>query len=807
MASDRIATSASSGNTHAHEADDEMDQIVGEEEKVLARVTRTIGQKRGVKRGQLIDYDAELLALRDQIRTARLEDIPPLIEEMERLQGVAARRAAVQEGNVDPSAPYFGRLVLEENDKRREVLIGRSTFLDPKTGVRIVDWRDAPVSRIYYRYDEGDDYEETFGDRDVEGEVLVRRALTIGQARLRRIGSPQGVFVKKGDGTWRRAGQSAVKLSGGQGQAMRPEKHHKPGKLGAGDPEVEREDKGLSEITALIDPRQFDIITKPTSGLVVIQGGAGSGKTTIGLHRLAYLAFQDAKRFRADKMLVVVFNDALVRYIGRVLPALGVEGVSVMTYEKWAAKLRKQHLSGLPTEYSEDTPGVVTRLKKHPVVLRLLEGLVANLEQEIDDAIADTGKRQEGGARVLRVWRATAGNAIGIRMTMLRSWLKKGEDGANEVGLEARHSVERTIERGLEKVDDVAQVWAELLTDLPRLQKAFAEQAPDAFTPSELSSAHAWCARRIPAAIEWRDDKADAERDRAEGEEVRDDGDEVVGVDGASENEVPTLDREDDAILLRLHQRLRGPLLAKRDRLEYEHIFVDETQDLSPLELAVVVDTTSKGKSITLAGDVAQKLYMDNGFSSWDAVLADLGLDHVQIEPLKLSYRSTFEILEFATDVLGPLRNEVSGEATRHGAPVELFRFTTSGEAVAFLGEALRDLARSEPLASIAIIARYPEQADEYFLGLKHAEVPNLRRIAEQDFPFRAGVDVTDVRQVKGLEFDYVILVDVNLSAFPEDDESRHLLHIAATRAAHQLWVTTTASPSMLVPEKLREQV
>jgi DNA helicase-2/ATP-dependent DNA helicase PcrA len=820
---DRIATSATSGDSPVAERDDEMERIVGEEEKVLARVIRTISQTRGIKRGQLVDYDAELLALRDQIRTARLEDIPPLIEEMERLQGVAARRAAVQEGTVDPSAPYFGRLVLEENDKLREVLIGRSTFLDPKTNVRIVDWRDAPVSRIYYRYDEGDDYEETFGDRDVEGEVMVRRALTIGQARLRRIGSPQGVFVKKTDGSWRRAGQSAVRLAGGQGQAMRPESHHAPksaadpadrgkksnGKLGAGDDLEEREDKSLSEITALIDPRQFDLITKPTSGLVVIQGGAGSGKTTIGLHRLAYLAFQDPKRFRADKMLVVVFNDALVRYIGRVLPALGVEGVPVMTYEKWASKLRKQHLPGLPSDYSEETPGVVTRLKKHPVVLRLLESLVGELERGIDEAIADTGKRLEGGARVLRMWRATEGEAIGMRMAVLRAWLNKGEDGANEVGLEARHAVERTIERGFEKVDDVAQTWAELLTDLPRLQKAFEAQAPDAFTASELTSAHAWCARRIPAAIQWRDDKQEEDRDRAEGEEARspEDGEDVVGVDGALEVEVPTLDREDDAILLRLHQRLRGPLSAKKDRLEYEHIFVDETQDLSPLELAVVVDTTSKGKSITLAGDVAQKLYMDNGFSSWDAVLADLKLDHVQIEPLKLSYRSTHEILEFATDVLGPLRNQVSGEATRHGAPVELFRFSTSGEAVAFLGEALRDLARAEPLASIAIIARYPEQADEYFLGLKHAEVPNLRRIAEQDFPFRAGVDVTDVRQVKGLEFDYVILVDVNFAAYPEDHESRHLLHIAATRAAHQLWVTTTATPSMLISEKLRDQV
>ena len=92
------------------------------------------------------------------------------------------------------------------------------------------------------------------------------------------------------------------------------------------------------------------------------------------------------------------------------------------------------------------------------------------------------------------------------------------------------------------------------------------------------------------------------------------------------------------------------------------------------------------------------------------------------------------------------------------------------------------------------------------FRGLRNAEVPNLRHVAEQDFPFKPGVDVTDVRQVKGLEFDYVVLVDCNSQTYREDDESRHLLHIAATRAAHQLWVTSTGTPAFIIPDKLREE-
>lgn len=798
MAGDGTATRTETTDTPGGARDEELERIVAEEEKVLSRVSRTLKQKRGGRRVPLVDYDAELLALRDQIRTARLEDVPPLIEEMERLQGVAQRRAKVSEGMVDPMAPYFGRLVLEENDRKREVLIGRSTYLDPKTGVRIVDWRDAPVSRIYYRYEEGDDYEETFGTREVEGEVLVRRSLSIGQGRLKRIGAPQGTFVRKADGSWRRAGASAGRLTGGQGVAMRPEKHHKPGQLGIRDDDAFiTEDKSLSEITALIDPAQFELITKPTSGLVVIQGGAGSGKTTIGLHRLAYLAFQDPKRFRADRMLVVVFNDALVRYIGRVLPALGVEGVPVMTYERWASKLREQHVPHLPKEYAEDTPSVVTRLKKHPVMLRLIDAYADGVARSIEETILDTAKKLEGGGKALRVWRATAKQAPGERSATLRQWLR-GEEG-KALELETRHAIERALDRADDRIEDIVGAWAELLTDKERLQQAFAAQAPEDLTPTEIGWAHAWCARRIPPAVSAREERLEAIRD---GESTKS---RVQGVDGEQEGEAPTLDREDDAILLRLHQRLKGPLRRKRDRLTYEHMFVDETQDLSPLELAVVLGTASEARSVTLAGDVAQKLYLDNGFTDWRSVLHQLELDHVEIEPLRLSYRSTYEILEFATEVLGPLRNQVEGVATRHGAPVEFFRFGTSGEAVAMLAEALRDLVRAEPLASVCVIARHPEQADLYFQGLQRAEVPNLRRIAEQDFPFRPGIDVTDVKQVKGLEFDYVVLVEANTANFPEEDEARHLMHIAATRAAHQLWVLSTGTPSMLIPEALRK--
>jgi len=185
-------------------------------------------------------------------------------------------------------------------------------------------------------------------------------------------------------------------------------------------------------------------------------------------------------------------------------------------------------------------------------------------------------------------------------------------------------------------------------------------------------------------------------------------------------------------------------------------------------------------------------------------VLGELGLSHVEVEPLMISYRSTAPILEFSRAVLGNLADDDAAKATRGGAPVELFRFSHTGDAVGYLAESLRALVHEEPLASVAVIARYPEHADLYHGGLSKAETPHLRRISDQDFPFRPGIDVTDVRQVKGLEFDYVVLVEVNEATYPDDDEARHLLHIGATRAAHQLWLLASERPSLLVPGPLR---
>jgi len=642
--------------------------------------------------------------------------------------------------------------------------------------------------------------------------------------------------VKTHDGRWLQVDDSA-RLHGGQGMAPRPENQRAPsGRLAIGGDGERRTDKHLPEIAAMIDPRQFELITRPSSGLVVIQGGAGSGKTTIGLHRLAYLSYQEPKRFKRDRMLVVVFNKALARYISGVLPALGVEGVPVVIYEEWVTKLRRDHFPLLPREAADETPAVVSKLKKSPAMLALIQKRVTAMASVVLETMLAAATEESDRELIRRAWKEASKFALAVRIEALVRWANNEKTLPQAV----RRGIQSASGKHARMAGDVIGAWSEMLTDQKLVREALDQHSPGEMSESELEQAYQWCARRCPQVVaEWdehldegtrpdKDEGEDKERERDRRSMEIDEpevettvevssglrpGEDNDGDDDDDDDIVPSdqptpIDHEDESLLLLLHHKLRGQLMSHKGRepLEYEHILVDEAQDLSPVELSVVLATTTQQRSITLAGDVAQRLHMDNGFRSWSDVMDQLGLSHVEIEPLKLAYRSTYEIIEFAHQALGRLAPEEMGKATRGGAPVELFRFSHSGDAVGFLAESLRDLARAEPRASVAIIARYPEQADLYYRGLANAEVPNVRRVADQDFPFKPGIDVTDVKQVKGLEFDYVVLVEVNSATFATNDEARHLMHIAATRAAHQLWLTCTGEPSQLIPQLLRER-
>jgi DNA helicase-2/ATP-dependent DNA helicase PcrA len=790
------------------------DDIPAEEEQLLARVRASLAAHapapaaRGSKSAEDVrraGYADEMVALRDEIGEARLEDVPQLVAQMERLQGVSLTRADLQTMLVDPASPYFGHLRLREEVRgrgavERDVLVGRATFVDAAARINIVDWRHAPISQLFYRYAEGSDYEERFGDRDVEGEIVARRIVTIEGGALTRVACPQGVWVRAGRNgnaaTWVRTDLPTYELAGGQGTATRPTHvalsaavaAPARGVLGAAPAGRQALDRHLPEIAALIDPRQFDVITA-REGVVVIQGGAGSGKTTVGLHRLAYLAHTFPEKFGPRRLAVVTHGAALAAYIGAVLPSLGTPGVQVVTFRHLAERGLAAEIPWLRARITDDAvPPAVTRVKSHPALLHELERLAA----------AYRGRGGKRGSRAaVELW-ADLLTDRGRLLALLRDAAEMPV-AERDVDEAHRHMVDRVaaiVARDPRDGDATAAAKEKRARKDKKRAPAAADPGPELHWTA-MGLQHKPGQRTVDSDLPEGIRRVEGDGDLvADGDDDADDDQNVrgaTGIDGLrTEDDEPLLDLDDVAILLRASQLVRGV------KHPFAHLFVDEAQDLSPMKLSVLIGRTPK-PSITLAGDTSQRLFLDNGFGDWRGVLGHLALAHVAVEPLRIAYRSTREIMEVARAAMGPLADPDPPEAPRSGAPVEAFRFPAAGAAVAFLAEALRDLAAREPRATVALLARHPEQADRTYEGLRRAEVPALRRVRAQEFAFRPGIEVTDVRQVKGLEFDYVVMLDVNASSYGRDDESRHLFHIGVTRAAYQLWLIITGDPSPLV--------
>ncbi|MBI1948417.1 MAG: ATP-binding domain-containing protein [Deltaproteobacteria bacterium] len=794
-------------------------RIVDDEIEMAARVGRRIAKslaERSAARGeeQRVRHDLDLIALRDEIGEARAEDVPALLAAMMRAAGVAKVEGPRAVGLVDAGVPYFGHLRLEEGARTRDVLIGKRGMIDREAGVVIVDWRDAPVSRLYYRYDEGDEYEEELGDRVIEGRVLARRTVTFEDGRLVRVRCPAGTFVRtqSDEQPWRRltSTRATPELKGGVGKAERaPKDGTRPSRarrtaLGLGDAHL-RADKHLPEITALIDAKQFDAMTAKDSGVVVLQGGAGSGKTTIALHRVAWLCFEHPQRFRPEHVAVVVAQPQLARYVERLLPALDVEGVRVQSWHGWAhaavertlgrGARRSTRRSGarmLDRRLLAEAAPEVARLKKHPV---MLDAARAQWRRSLD--------RLAEGVRTDVAGRAGAESALAaLAADALRTLSDVADAGARlkRTAGDASVAAARVLERFLEAERDVVAAWEELITDRDLLAGALL--GPHALEPEAFASALRATARQIE---EPNDLDVDDER-RTPIDAGEDDDDPIDAFDPC-----------DAALLLAIAIERHGGL-----PVSYHHVVVDEAQDLAAVELwpLLVASRDARGQaSMTLAGDVVQRVVFDNGWDDWASVEEQLGIQAHAVEPFKLAYRSTEEVVRFSRDVLGPLAPAQAPRAVRAGAPVELFVFSDVGEEIAFLAAELRSLMAREPVASVALLCRYPERARFYASMLMRAEVPRLRLVlgageggaapdaSGDDFSFSPGIDVSHVARAKGLEYDYVILAEVTDAMYPDQLAARHLLHIGATRAAHQLWLTSSRDgPSPLLPRALVDE-
>ena len=681
--------------------------LVEEEEELLRRVLAALRARRPAPRRGDPDLLGRLSELREQAVESTAKDLPTVFQEMGLVRAMIERPRL--DPLPDPGAPYFAHLRVRERDAVRDYCLGRATFVDLAAGVRIVDWRFAPVARLFYAYREGDAFEERFPGRLAEGVVEARRVVVVQGGRLTRVSTAAVTLTRGEGGRWSSSrGDRAASLGGGAGTAARP------GVLGVG--EGARGRAARPDVTALLDREQFEALSVEADDPLLVTGSAGSGKTTVALHRLARIAFEDPRRYPVSKLIVVVPELGLSRLSARLLEPLGLSKVAVRTLDGWSRGAFQSAFGVPPPRLTDETPPLVSRLKRHPALYGALRR-----RPRVADRRAPEG------------------------------WSKLRSD------------------------------LADLMSDRAFLAGVVAASGGDLpVTAIEETARHTRLQLASPLAAALRG--VDAERTVAlDGEPV----------DARTPDALAgTLDAEDLPLLLFLRawrSSARGRAMA--------HLVVDEAEDVSLFELFVLGWQLGEARSLTVAGDEGQQT--GAGFAGWPAMLSALGAERAATCRLATTYRCPVPVAAFAREVLGPLAPAEALQAGRPGVPVGRFDFPSDAHAHLFLAEAVRDLIEREPQASVAVVARGPEVARSLHRLL--ADMPEVRLVLDGAFSFRPGVDLTDVESVKGLEFDYVIVPDASAATYPATDEARRRLHVAVTRASHQLWVSAVGTPSPLI--------
>ena len=340
---------------------------------------------------------------------------------------------------------------------------------------------------------------------------------------------------------------------------------------------------------------------------------------------------------------------------------------------------------------TDETPPLVMRAKAHGAMLRIIDDRQAALAAWCRDAAGRPSSRARPTPRaVLAVWDGTSGPR------------RRARDRAGAVGARRRRWIprratrSRTSGRALRaRTRDVVGEWAALLTDREALGAGFARHAPGLFSPGQLDDIHRWCVAR---------------------DRLRTGGAPATTTTSRSRS-TPRTTR---CCCASTSASAAGSPTAARASLAYEHLMVDEVQDFSPLELAVLLDATIRAA----VGDAGGR------HRAGDRARARLlELDRAARLPRHRARARRAAARQLPVDARdrrrapstcwGRCMGDVRPVAPRAGAPVESFAFASAGECAEFLSHALKELVRNEPDASVALLARHPEQARALLRGAR----------------------------------------------------------------------------------------
>lgn len=598
-------------------------------------------------------------------------------------------------------SPYFARIDFQQEGEEApmQIYIGKFSFWNIRSPYEVFDWR-APIAGMYYEFEYGEAYYDAPVGR-VSGRIDCKRQYGIRRGRLEY------------------AFESSVSI---------------------GDEILQQElsrtssDK-MKDIVTTIQKEQNRLIRNETADTLIIQGVAGSGKTSIALHRVAYFLYRYKKEISAENFLIISPNRIFVDYISEVLPELGEENVRSVGMEEVArqylprewkqGRLRLERMCYQTEKFQEmDDPAWLerSRFKSTSEFVELLEQFLQECDRTHFSA-ADFV--YEGGsfpaAEVQRYYERLGALPVYERLREIAKRMSEDLRAQAVRGVHRQDILEWLM--GAYRHNDALELYEEFYAKLGR---------------SELF--------------------------------VRDPEQELEAAD----------------IFPLLYVRLY--LAGRPENENIKYLVIDEMQDYTPIQYAVIDKLYPCRK--TILGDFSQKVVPFSGESG--EYLKKL-YQNAQVEKLYKSYRSSYEIIEFARKIAGEVCIE---PVQRHGEAPEIVFCKDKDEETAWLLKAIRGLGSDADGRKIGIICKKEAQARELYrrLAADAGEMP-LHLLTYDSEEFYEGVMVSAVSMCKGLEFDEVLIPDADCENYSSEYD-RGLLYVACTRAMHKLTLLYTGEKS-----------
>jgi DNA helicase IV len=675
-------------------------------------------------------------------------------------QGLCFGRLDFTPGTEDETA-YIGRLGLFDEDDEYQPLL--------------VDWR-APVARPFY---------------------LATAASPDGVRRRRHIRSLSRRVVGFDDEIFDLSAADQGQDLGLAGEAAL---------LAA----LERRRTGeMSDIVATIQVEQDRIIRAALNGVLVVQGGPGTGKTAVALHRAAYLLYTFRQQLTKRGVLVVGPNSTFLRYIGQVLPSLGETGVLLATVGQLYPGVTADGVDSLEAAEVKGRASMADILTNAVRDRQRVPEPVLEIEVERETLRLDRKTCAEARSRARRS-RRPHNQARRIFVSELVDALTRqvarrlGEDLLDPRDLDdirAELTADTNIARAMDSLWPVLtpeQLLDDLFAERERLASAAGEQLTDTERASLARPLESlWTPADVPLLDELAELLGEDDTD-ARAKEARREREERAYAEGV----LDILEQDEEIIdeeLLRVSDVLDAELFAERQQRRSEltaaqraaqdrtwtfgHVIVDEAQELTAMDWRVLM-RRAPSRSMTLVGDVAQT-GAPGGAKSWDAVLSPYVADRWRLEELTVNYRTPAEIMDVAARVLAEVNPELEAPVSVRETGVAPWRERL---APTELAGRIRSLVGGELEAvdggTVAVLV-----PAKRFSDLRKALGPDDERLS-----------LLTVDKAKGLEFDSVVLVSPD-EIVAESPRGLNDLYVALTRSTQRLGVVQTGEDLSVLGE------